>query len=153
MGTKISRRAFILSALASVTTIAGIGGWWVFKTSQDNNIDLIVAILRKNLHYLKLDEAGLIAFAQDFLANQPNFVNSRNMDLLDLARPFYIYSDLFEITPASDELHRVEERMVTQFLMSTDFFWNGANESRPIMYLGYYTPYKQVCGNPFATLS
>lgn len=41
----------------------------------------------------------------------------------------------------------VEER----FLMSTDFFQNGADESRRVAYVGFYHPYVTFCHNPLAT--
>lgn len=148
MVSKISRRVFILSALASVAT-ASVGGWWVFKVSQDDNTDLITAILRKNLGYLNLDEAGLVAFAHDFQTNIDT--NNRKMYLLSLARPIYATSNLFEMTPMKNEVRKIEERIINQFLMSSDFFWRGADETQTVTYLGYYDPYKNPCANPFAS--
>ena len=38
------------------------------------------------------------------------------------------------------------------FLLSSDFFALGADESKTVRYRGYYDPVRQVdrCGNPFA---
>jgi hypothetical protein len=45
-----------------------------------------------------------------------------------------------------------EERVTTLFLLSSDFFVNGADISRPVSYVGYYDP-ARACGNPFARLN
>ena len=37
----------------------------------------------------------------------------------------------------------------TRFLASTDFFQNGADESRTLHYVAYYDPYVSSCYNPF----
>jgi len=39
--------------------------------------------------------------------------------------------------------------LTVQFLMSTDFFLNGADESRAVTYRTYYDPH-DGCSNPFA---
>jgi hypothetical protein len=44
-----------------------------------------------------------------------------------------------------------DEAVVTAFLLSSDFFQNGADETRTVRYLAYYDPYKYACGNPFAS--
>ena len=38
-----------------------------------------------------------------------------------------------------------------KFLMSTDFFPNGADESRPLRYIMLYDPYISPCYNPLKT--
>ncbi len=40
-------------------------------------------------------------------------------------------------------------RPFTRFLASTDFFQNGADETRPLRYVTYYDPYVSTCYNPF----
>ncbi len=47
-------------------------------------------------------------------------------------------------------LEALEERICTAFLMSSDFFKNGADESRPVRYLALYEPTRIGCANPFA---
>jgi hypothetical protein len=38
----------------------------------------------------------------------------------------------------------------TRYLLSTDFFRNGADESRRVRYLSFYHPYVTICYNPLA---
>lgn len=42
--------------------------------------------------------------------------------------------------------------LYTRFLLSNDFFQNGADESRTLRYLALYNPYVNACRNPFARL-
>ena len=47
-------------------------------------------------------------------------------------------------------MEALEERICAAFLMSSDFFTNGADETRPVRYLALYEPTKVGCTNPFA---
>jgi hypothetical protein len=42
------------------------------------------------------------------------------------------------------------EGIYTRYLMSTDFFQNGEDESRPLLYRQIYAPDISICNNPFA---
>jgi len=42
--------------------------------------------------------------------------------------------------------------LYTRFLLSNDFFQNGADESRAMHYVAFYDPYVTACRNPFARL-
>jgi hypothetical protein len=171
MVPKISRRKFILSAITSVVS-AGVVGCGVHPPDppmqrltptvkpsdssselirltptpvpnvepavkivtenvslalEDPNIAAIVNILREKINYLYLSEADLVAFAQDFKSK----AGQKLLELLE------------------NNSEQLEYEATTQFLMSTDFFWNGADETRPVKYLVYYDPYKG-CTSPFA---
>ena len=45
---------------------------------------------------------------------------------------------------------RLSADFYTRYLMSTDFFRTGADESRIVRYVGFYDPDQTPCGNPFA---
>jgi hypothetical protein len=47
-------------------------------------------------------------------------------------------------TGAREEIDAIAAR----FLLSTDFFQNGADEDRPLRYVAYYDPYRSPCYNP-----
>lgn len=40
------------------------------------------------------------------------------------------------------------EQLVSTFLLSTDFFENGADEKRPVSLVAYFDPYENRCRNP-----
>lgn len=42
------------------------------------------------------------------------------------------------------------DKLATAFLMSTDFFLNGSDESRPVNYVSCFSPYISPCWNPLS---
>jgi hypothetical protein len=76
--------------------------------------------VRERFHYLRLEPEGVRAFARDF--------TSRNRGVSRFQRP---KTDPFE-----------------QFLLSTDFFRNGGDETRTIRYVALFDPYLNPCWNP-----
>lgn len=72
--------------------------------------------------YLDLDSAGVEQYFADYQRSRPMF--SRRL-------------------PLSQDVH-------TRYLLSTDFFRHGADESRRIHYVGFYDPYVTPCNNPLA---
>ncbi|MCP4039086.1 MAG: hypothetical protein GY944_28145 [bacterium] len=92
------------------------------KAPQPAGDLLLRRALRKHFHYLKIDEDVIAAFAHDLTQNQGAW------------------------RPATSP------RPYTRFLASTDFFQNGADESRPLRYVRYYDPYLSACYNPFAAV-
>ncbi|HNP31431.1 hypothetical protein PJI16_06035 [Nitrospira sp. MA-1] len=139
MGKKISRRTFILSALAS-GLLSSLGGWWIIKVP--NNVDMIEGLVRKKLNYLQIEEAGLNAFAKDIA--KEGYRASRKL---------IIISQLFIHTNLLDSMSRMNDlgdRFAKRFLLSSDFFWYGSDVTRVVKYLGFYDPYVKPCRNPFA---
>jgi hypothetical protein len=142
-----SRRAFIRSAIGAVAAmafagcgpkdLAGTTGAPLTPsgdampsesiTDQFGDGDPVIALLQQKFNYLQLEPAGLIAFAQDFQERAgKKLLGQRESD-----------PGQFEYAVGS------------QYLMSTDFFRNGADESRPVKYTGYYDIYNG-CTSPFA---
>jgi hypothetical protein len=79
--------------------------------------------LRAHFNYLRLDPAGIEEYFADYLRYGDGF--SRH-------------------SPLPPEVY-------TRYLLSTDFFRNGADESRLVTYIGFYDPALTPCNNPFAT--
>jgi hypothetical protein len=78
--------------------------------------------IARHFPYLDLDPAGLSAFVAEWERQQGPLRRSR-------ALPPQIY---------------------TRFLLSSDFFQNGASEQRTVKYVAFYDPYRSVCSNPLA---
>jgi hypothetical protein len=55
----------------------------------------------------------------------------------------------YRSTDKRSRLARLEDSLVSTYLLSSDFFLNGADESRKINYVAYYDPMRP-CQNPFA---
>ncbi|MEM7034922.1 MAG: hypothetical protein AAF629_35610 [Chloroflexota bacterium] len=147
MTKKISRRLFLYAGLITSIT-AGLGGWWFFKV-RDGDIDrIIMAMIYKKLPYLNLDEAGVRAFASDYA----QFIPEEKVTVLSwggVLSPIYQYTSLLN----SARVDNLADTVARFYLISTDFFWHGEDETRLVKYLGLYDPYQRPCGNPFANLA
>jgi hypothetical protein len=143
----ISRRTFLLSAAAAVPLAA----LWRFKQSTDEAA--IIAVLHKCLAFLKLDEDGVRAFARD--ATAANFSRAPKLRLVAALGPLYRGIPLSGNNSFAKAVRHGEERVVSQYLLSTDFFRNGADESKIVRYVAYFDFVKHpiACGNPFARLA
>jgi hypothetical protein len=142
-----SRRHLLVVATATVVGTAGLGAWrYLYGTDES----AIIAVLRKRLHYLQLDEQGLLAYAKDLVA--AGIVSSGKLRLLDAARPVYTHLVPTRLSALTRELNHGEERIVSQYLLSSDFFQNGNDEKRLVRYRQYYDPIGQIgpCSNPFS---
>jgi hypothetical protein len=137
----MQRRAFLLTTTAAICGAIA----WDFATSSDQHA--IIKVLRKKLHYLRLDEAGMHRYAADIA--QLGIVSSLRLHVIDAADGLYVRHTLNPDHALGRALRHGEDRVVTQYLISSDFFINGADKSRTVNYLGYYDP-MVACNNPFA---
>lgn len=141
----LDRRRFLVAGMAG---LAGLVAWRLIRSSDE---DAIIAVLKKRLDYLILDENGLRVFARDLVAQQ--IIASHKLRMLDFAGPVYTQLPLASHSNAlTRAIRHGEERIVTQYLMSSDFFQNGADETREVHYYRYYDPTRtsRPCGTPFA---
>jgi hypothetical protein len=121
----LDRRRFLVTSMAGV---AGLVAWRLIRSSDE---DAIIAVLKKRLDYLILDENGLRVFARDLVAQQ--IIASHKLRMLDFAGPVYTQLSLASRSNAlTRAIRHGEERIVTQYLMSSDFFQNGADETLQI---------------------
>jgi hypothetical protein len=137
----MKRRYFLLSGLGA---LCGVVGWRFIQSSDES---AITKVLHKRLDYLRLDEAGVRRFARDLMANQ--FLSSGRLRVIDAAGPLYTRLALNAHNRLDDGIRHGEDRLVTQYLISSDFFANGADESRIVHYVGYFDP-TAGCNSPFA---
>lgn len=54
---------------------------------------------------------------------------------------------------AREGFREPRERLYLRFLLSTDFYQNGADESIPLDYVMLFDPHESTCYNPFATFN
>jgi hypothetical protein len=143
----ITRRSLLLGGLA-VFGIAGVGLFGFGRAGLESEI---VAILRRRLGYLKLDEDGLRAYAKDqtgvFLAKRPSLSRLRYHFISAVGPSFKRFQ---RSTDTRSRLERMEDQFVSTFLISSDFFFNGSDESRVVRYKYFYDPLVHPCGSPFA---
>ena len=152
MKRKMSRRAFIISSTVGIFALAT--GIITVKSGYLNTHDRITktifAVFEKRLPYLKWDKAQVMIFIKDFINYPRNKELLKKIQRLSFFYPLYAHTHLLEKTSLASKLHSFEEQIVTKFLLSTNFFHEGADESKPVTYLSYYDPYKMPCQNPFA---
>jgi hypothetical protein len=137
----MKRRYFLLSGLAGACGLAG----WRFASSSDQAA--VAKVVHKRLSYLKLDPAGVQQFARDLTATR--IISSARLHFIDAVGPLYTRPALSGDNRLDNTIRHGEDRVVTLYLLSSDFFQHGADESRIVSYLHYYDPLI-ACGNPFA---
>jgi hypothetical protein len=141
-----TRRRFLLIA-AGVVVAAAVGVVGIVPSMTESQI---VTHVRRRLSFLKLDEAGLQAFARDqvaaLLAKRPTWNRMKY-------HFFALFTNSFTKYDRSNDRRSRIERMTDQFastyLLSSDFFINGADAARLVRYLRLYDPLR-ACSNPFA---
>jgi hypothetical protein len=123
---RLTRRVFLTSLLGAVALTIGAGAWrW-----DSIRREWIARKLTAHFDYLDLDPAGVRRFVDTFEQNK--YLIRRNpLKLL--------------FGPLPDEIYM-------NYLSSTDFFANGADESRPVRFIALYDPYVSPCYNPFRRL-
>jgi hypothetical protein len=143
----ISRRWLIVGGLGAVGA-AGLGAWGLGRLGFQMEI---ASILRRRLGFLKLDEGGVRAFAKDqtratFGKKIPTWNRLRYHMLASGASSFKRF---YRSTGTHSRMGGFEDALVSTYLLSSDFFWNGSDESREVNYVAYYDP-NRPCNNPFA---
>jgi hypothetical protein len=141
----MQRRTFLLAGAGVLT--AFVGGWRALASSQH---EVVMQVLRKRLSYLRLDEAGLRRFAADMVAR--DIISPVRLHALGAMMPFYQHLALAGREGWLHSMRHGEERIITLFLMSSDFFAHGAREDRTVHYLDFYDARNNpmACSNPFA---
>ena len=138
-----SRRA-LLGGLAGLGALAVLGAGRILSVTDQK---AIAAVVRKRLAYLRLDDDGVRRFAADLSVRHT--VSAGRLRVLAAAGPLYTRLSLSGHNHLLNGIRHGEERVVTLYLLSSDFFRNGRDETRIVRYLGFYDPF-QACGNPFA---
>jgi hypothetical protein len=142
----MKRRHLLLGAGAAIVA-AALG----FYGAEFLSEEAIAAAIRRRLGALRLDEAGPRAFARDYvaalLAKRPTWFRTK-YHLRHMFAAQGAIADAF-ISDHRSRRHRLEDNLATVYLMSSDFFWNRANESTVVRYVALYDPIR-ACGNPFA---
>jgi hypothetical protein len=137
----MQRRHFLNLGAGALAALA----IWRLSKSDD---EAIAMMLYTRLNYLKLDAAGVQRFARDFSAR--NSLSSTRLHLINAFGPAYRHLTNSPVSAhVFSAIHHGEERIITNYLIGSDFFINGADESRVVHFLGLLDPL-QACANPFA---
>jgi hypothetical protein len=143
----ISRRRLILGGLGAAG-VAALSAWGLGRLGYRVEI---ASILRRRLSFLKLDEGGVRAFAKD----QTNATFAKKIPTWNRMRYHLLASGgssfkrFYRSTDNRSRIGGFEDTVVSTYLLSSDFFWNGSDESQKINYVALYDP-NQPCHSPFA---
>ena len=137
----MNRRKLIIGSVAGAVALAGV------RLGLASPEDAVARVLHKRLDYLQLDPAGVRHFAADVL--QRGAVSNFRLMVIDFVGPLYTDTNVSPDGHYGSALRHGEDRVVSQFLISSDFFINGADTNRVVRYLGWFNPLA-ACGNPFA---
>jgi hypothetical protein len=143
----MKRRTFLAYGLG-VIVVAGLGVIGIGPAAARAQV---ASLVRKRLSFLHLDEAGLQQFAHDqvdaLLAKRPTWNRWKYHFLVIFTKQFSQYGGYSN--DQRTRLQRMADNLSTLYLLSSDFFVNGADESRTIQYTGLYDSLVP-CSSPFA---
>ena len=97
----------------------GIVRWLREMLARGAPDETLATRLRRHLDYLSFDDDVIDAFVRDYRADSSRVAKGERT-----------------------------EAIASRFLLSTDFFQNGANQERSLDYVSYYDPYRSPCYNP-----
>ena len=142
---RLRRRRFLLLGAGGAAVIAT--GYGVARWYRGDPKSVIVAILERRVGYLQVDHASFERFAVKYLETRNE--HRRELALMALFSLPYRYVTPYPFLKQGHSLRRLESNVVSRYLLSTDFFEHGADESRSIRYVEFHDPYSTACRNPF----
>jgi hypothetical protein len=133
-----------------LATLAGFGGLAAGRLAVADARSAIIMVLRKRLWFLQLDEEGVQQFATDLATL--GVVSEPKLKMIQATAPLYRRIDFTGRHSVAMTLRHGEERIVSTYLMASDFFLNGADESKVVRYVRLYQPAKNLdaCSAPFS---
>lgn len=134
---KLTRRHFLLglgSAGAAVLAAGGAAYKFRDKFIKLQNSD-IIAVVRENFPYLKL------ALTDEQFEE---FATTYRQAYGEFDKPWYRRLRGW----SQEETRSRYDHIANTFLLSTDFFLSGADESKPVNFVSFYDPYISPCWSP-----
>jgi len=154
----MSRRRFVI--VGCLLFLAGIvlwvGWWWKMKLGKQDCREVMVAILKRRLNYVKHDPEGLKRFADEYHGMLDGYVRERLVQCA-LFLPVYGLLDRWLLNSSYREGYLgISEPLLTVYLLSVSFFDRATGEPDFSKVLNYKSGEIRVaftCGNPWANLS
>jgi hypothetical protein len=135
-------RRRLLVAASGVAVLGGTGALWI-GSRLDGKRAWIEAVLREHLPGVQLDPASLATFVAHFAENRVFEDGRSNLAMmLDQSVP----SLTQQVSKAARRVDRLERRVVTEYLLGSNFFRVADPRKETIV----YSAAPPACGNPFA---
>lgn len=141
---RLNRRKLLIGGGVVAAAGAGLGVSYVFAREED----AVKAVLRRRLSPLNIEEAELAKFSTDYVRSRRQYRSQ--FRLLGSVAALYQRITPYELLPMRSPLRRLEDNIVSNFLLATDFFEHGADSTRPLRYQGLHDPYASPCRRLFA---
>ncbi len=143
----LSRRNLLVGA-GAFTAFAGIGGAII---AQRDGAGLVEYVVRKHLGDIPADDETIRTFARDFMAEEQDLTRYREFSMIAHFREVFMSDLLRPIMPngPKKKLEKMERRIFTDFLLSTDFFYR-EDDTAPVHYVALANPHTAGCANPLA---
>ncbi len=140
----VRRRQMLLAGLAGMGALAAAGSYRLLR-SDSGPAEWVVAVIRRNLPGVQLDEDSLAEFARTMsLRDGPVLGSIRRRGGVMLAHALpTLASTVPELKTALAELERL---VVSEYLLGSNFFRLTDVMRETIIYAGS----SPACGNPFA---
>jgi hypothetical protein len=146
---KLSRRAFLFRASAGLAVLVA-APYALYQLKYGKAANVVIAILKRRVGYLRVDPDSFERFASEYLQYKRG--HAKQLARLSVVAFPLTYLTLYRLLPMGHPLRRLEDNVVTRYLLSTDFFFHDADESRKINYVSFYDPAATPCRNPFVHL-
>ena len=127
----MKRRTFFTIAAVGSGIIA-LGSARFLTTSLQEAAE---SLITKELRFLSLDPVGVTNFVRDYTKSKD--------------RRYKLVVKGYSLAGISSSQSGKIHQLVTNYLLSTDFFSSNMDESRVIHYVGIYDPYQRPCSHPF----
>jgi hypothetical protein len=137
------RRLFLKLSAATCALGAGYGLLKWFTAEPE---DIVIAILKRRVGFLDIEIETFTVFARDYVKSKSQ--QERKLTMLSMLSIPAEHISPYSLLPQGNPVRRLENNVVSQFLLSTDFFQHEANENRKIHYQGFYNPLVTICANP-----
>lgn len=140
------RRKFIGLILAGLGGIAA-GSYVFFEKFEKVARKILIKDTSSLL--VPVEEIDKYLLASRRKRNQVNKLPLSNQQLLKWH--YYLDNSWFTL-PYKTKNSLDRSRIVADFLLSTNFFTNKMDGTKPVKFVGIYDPYERPCSNPFSNL-
>jgi hypothetical protein len=132
----------LLIAGSGVAVLGATGALWI-GSRLDGKHSWIESVLRKHLPGVQLDPESLATFVAHFAENRV-FEDKRSNLAMSLDQAVPVLTQ--HVPKAKRRVERLERRVVTEYLMGSNFFRVPDPRKETI----FYSTAMPACGNPFA---
>lgn len=142
-----NRRKFILNGLAALGVITiGHQGYKALSPFENT----VANLLNEDLWFLKITQKDIDQFASDLEKTNALGFGLPQKTIIKLYANSYLKNVPL---PYMNRYIVYRNEIVGRFLLSTDFFLNKMDESKPVKYMGkIWSPYTTPCMHPFSSM-